>query len=942
MKELAKKFSEGFTGTLNKVEKVAAESIDDAGEFYQKAEGSKHVKKAASKAINYVEATAERISKQARIEVGNLKSGDPDKTKAIIKKLQAVGVDIDETYVIKRKASALATATGITEQEAFKKVSAGNFLQGLEKEKIAAYSTEFRKNEVGKIKNVVLDSYKKRVIEPHTNDLLAEVLDNGGKGKVLESLRKHVGGGLTSEQIEKKIADGTVGELLKGKSYGKIRGITTDLHKAVVSNRMNIRKELEKNIGMNFFERHLLPIDEKIAAGADYARLKGDKPMFNVLKNFYKRVNDAQAFETMADQTLKENRAILSKYDPDKRKVLFDYIGKRKIGYEDIDTGMGTKYKMAIDSNLAKEMGLSLDDVKAANAVQNRLRLLQEMGHARYNNKYSTELFYEKMNDVNRYDNKYYAEGVNLSYGKVGDFGHNYVPLVPNADHKAKILQAKKDKDPIKELLNSANAWEQEYAFSMTRNTDSKLYQDILLSADPLDSMKQYSRKYINSHVQAEGKAMIEILKQTASMSDPTGTTKGMTRREMPSVYREFITDLENHWTAKWNGGSVPDNIVAKTIAAATDISSAIVLSKNPKMLIFNSAQFITNGQFRSFSDSMRAIIKSPSVSKEFLISTANTPLLAGITNGTHVTNAIKQVTSKTKDPLYKKVLNDYYRNENPDILMESLVDVGDGIVQKIFTAGTPLFTLSDASSRVQGLYATTSYINSVYEKVGAKNIASGIGKDRLFKETHMARFNGLAREEIMSVAGNKEEFISAYARYATRQEMFNYHKIFRPQILDKLGQNWATARAARFMSWPMHYYNYLRAIGKSAEAGDMAPAKALAVQAILWYTTMSTVGGLDIPVISSLADYGINRGPVIGTAKSVAGTVLNHSGMMASPIAVLLTPFALTEEAIQTTLRGGQKNFDFTTNQIYTKAKSNPVYREAKGLKELFDFTEE
>ncbi|HQJ59369.1 MAG TPA: hypothetical protein PKV35_00120, partial [bacterium] len=219
---------------------------------------------------------------------------------------------------------------------------------------------------------------------------------------------------------------------------------------------------------------------------------------------------------------------------------------------------------------------------------------------------------------------------------------------------------------------------------------------------------------------------------------------------------------------------------------------------------------------------------------------------------------------------------------------------------------------------------------------------ARGIGKDRLFKETHMARFNGFAREEIMSVAGNKYEFISAYARYATRQEMFNYHKIFRPQILDKLGQNWGTARAARFMSWPLHYYNYLRGIGKTAEAGDMAPAKALAVQAILWYTTMSTVGGLDIPVISSLADYGINRGPVIGTAKSVAGTVLDHSGMMASPIAVLLTPFALTEEAIQTTLRGGQKNFDFTTNQIYTKAKSNPVYRDAKGLKELFDFTEE
>lgn len=155
MKELAKKFSEGFTGTLNKVEKVAAESIDDAGEFYQKAEGSKHVKKAASKAINYVEATAQNISKQARMEVNKLGSADPDKTKAIVKKLQAVGVDIDENYVVKRKASALATATGITEQEAFKKVSAGNFLQGLEKEKIAAYGTEFRKNEVSKIKNAV-------------------------------------------------------------------------------------------------------------------------------------------------------------------------------------------------------------------------------------------------------------------------------------------------------------------------------------------------------------------------------------------------------------------------------------------------------------------------------------------------------------------------------------------------------------------------------------------------------------------------------------------------------------------------------------------------------------------------------------------------------------------------------------------------------------------
>ncbi|HOB72673.1 MAG TPA: hypothetical protein PKM18_12895, partial [bacterium] len=81
LKGLAKKFSEGFTGTLNKVEKVAAESIDDAGEFYQKAEGSKQVKKAASKAINYVEATAQNISKQARMEVNKLGSGDPDKTK---------------------------------------------------------------------------------------------------------------------------------------------------------------------------------------------------------------------------------------------------------------------------------------------------------------------------------------------------------------------------------------------------------------------------------------------------------------------------------------------------------------------------------------------------------------------------------------------------------------------------------------------------------------------------------------------------------------------------------------------------------------------------------------------------------------------------------------------------------------------------------------------
>ena len=472
----------------------------------------------------------------------------------------------------------------------------------------------------------------------------------------------------------------------------------------------------------------------------------------------------------------------------------------------------------------------------------------------------------------------------------------------------------------------------------MSRTADSKLQKDITLATDPIEAVKKYADKYTSSHIKADGRARIELLKQAASFTDPTGTTKGQTHREMRSEYSDIIKNLEEHWTKKWNGGAVPENIVAQGLAAAADVFSGAVLGRNPNMWLFNSAQFIANGQHRDFSHNMRAIIKTPSLAKSVFRETANIPFLEGITNGTHVTRGAQKLVEGIKDPLYKKVVSDYFRHENPDIMMESLVPMS-GIVQKVFTAMTPFFMGTDITSRTHALFATTSYIDSIYTKIGAKNIANGIGKDRLFKEAHLARFGKFSRDEIMSASGNKEEFISRYARYATRQEIYNYHKIFRPEILDTMGQNWATARAARFLSWPMHYYSYLRSIAKSAEAGDTKPLKNLAVQAVVWYGLMNSVGGADIPVLSDVANYGVSRGPVIGTAKGVASTLIQHGGMLSSPISILLTPAFKVDEYTSQLLRGGQKNFDWTTNQVYNSAKNNPAWGSVKWLS---DFAEE
>lgn len=69
----------------------------------------------------------------------------------------------------------------------------------------------------------------------------------------------------------------------------------------------------------------------------------------------------------------------------------------------------------------------------------------------------------------------------------------------------------------------------------------------------------------------------------------------------MPAVYREFINDLENHWTMKWNGGVVPDNKVAQTIAAATDISSAVVLSKTGNCFCSTPLSLLQTGSTEIF-----------------------------------------------------------------------------------------------------------------------------------------------------------------------------------------------------------------------------------------------------------------------------------------------------------------------------------------------------
>lgn len=933
-----------LTGTLDKAAKVTEQNIDATAQTLKKNAKTPQAQAFKRKTVNYFQAKAEGLASRFDTDLNQifLKDGSETVLQGVQQKLKTAGVNIDIKGLTKDKAKVLADVAGIPLKEAKKIVSKKGFVKTLSGDVKKSF-TNAMDTEKQTVKKAISRHYEKKLIEPLIVDMTAELLAHNGKSNVARAIAKNMGGKKKFTDIQAAIENGTHNEMLEGATAKQLSNYLKEVTGLVTANRAVLAKGVEKDIGFNTLEMMFLPFDTKLSALGDYAERKGDKNMVNVVKSFWRDINQMQAFEGVSTKLIRDADNILRAFPDDKQRNMVKYIMERKPTRVKVDSGMpGIQTDLMIDGAKALELGLNHAEVKAANRIQNTFRVLHEAANKKYNGKLDIQKYSDIAHNMGKYDSEIYKEGQSFAYGNVGDFGHNYFPLIANDKHKEAIATALGTKDPLTQYLKSNRYSEESYAIWKSRGIDTKLQQDIMLSKTPREVIDVYGKKYINSNSDHAGKAYIELIKRGASVTDPAGITANMKngKRDIRSDYRTLIDHIEKHWTDKYTPQKQPSDIVSQTLATYTDVSTGYIIGANPKLLLFNTAQFIINGQFRDFSSSVRSMIKSQSIFKQAGKEAADIGFLKSVTNPTYVNKAAKSLTNNLKDPLDKKVVSDYFRNENFDVLQTGLVDMGPKM-SRLFEVMLPMFRLSDLSSRVQALLATKHFAETQYNKVGRDLIMKGdVGATaRLKTALHIDRFDKFERDLIMEVVKNPDEFISTLARFGTRKEIYNYHKLFKPQVLDKAGKHWATARVARFMSWPMHYVNYARGIAKAYEAGDKAPAKALATQAVVWYGVMAGLSGADIPVVSDLAEYGTGRTPGVGTAVNAVSTAMNFSGMLGPSIGALLTPAFLTGEFIGDKVRGGRKQSDYTTQEVYKKAKSGPLYRQ---LKPLIDFVEE
>jgi len=822
--------------------------------------------------------------------------------------------------------------------------------------------------DVNKLYGKLKDASQKNVYNAKTNEWMSEIMNYSGIEDMSRIVAKTTGA--SPSKVKSMIETGEIEKYLDGFDLNKVKSLNKNVYASLAATRRVASDTMRKVNNFSDVQRFSGTLGDKISTLHDEFLKYNNKAGADACKRAHSFLNNAAAIETMTKAAKFNTENLMEEMGDAKRMAMREYISKMEVGRfsfaNKLDNAGVPLKKIEGDWQLAKELGLSVDDISLFNKVKNieRTTLYGEVARAKSRH---PKDFDDSVKEIaSLYDNVrddtiMFKE--NMSFDDIHDIGINYFPIRINPEHKASVSAAKELKYGVESL--GGYSGEQRAFHRMSRDSaGSKASIDFSLRLDPKEEMSQYFDSVVNENTYKAGKQYIDNIGKSATIFDALNHSKDFIegKREYADAYGGMLNNVMKTWEDMFAPQKQPTHWLTKGLATITDANTALALGQSvtailglplgnfggfaegQRMPLFNFLQVLpTTAMFKGIMPTLGAIKDSPSFVKAFLASKGEGSVFKKMLSKSNIELSIKSMTEGIQEPVLKKAFTDYWKYEAPDVTMQSLYTM-NGRMQQVFSALTTIFKMSDISARGVGLTAAVKYGERQYAR-HADSIAKGSAKaiDSIVKDLHMYEFNSLEREYIMEAVKNKSEFLSRFARMSVRSELFNYSRYFRPGMITKYKKHWASARAMRFMTWNMYYTNLLRGVKRSYDAGDKAPAVNAAKLASAWFGILALSKLTDDETVDSFAAYGIGRTPVIAPLVGMVNMGYRDvSGILAPSISTMaVLPLMVGDKMFDIIGNSKKDNIDYVYENVYNNFKRQPALR-VPIVKELFEYTEE
>ena len=807
------------------------------------------------------------------------------------------------------------------------------------------------------VQDKIKDSVRKNIYAKQATDNIAELTGNGTNR---ERLRDIIAGsmGRTPKSIETAITNGTLDKVIAGASPSQMKNIYKNTSVAVIASRRIAGKTLEDVNKFGAVDYLTATIGDNISSLYDVFKKNNNEFGMNACKKMHHFVRSRNTLETSVGK-LKGDIDAFMNLDVERKTRIRNYIetrqGKALEKPTLVTNELGEQIQLEMDADLVGKLGLTTEDVLLANKLGNTMRILRRHEHYDAVARTAKDLddnINETLSLIDNVDHsKVLFKTDDFSNDAFGDHGINYFPISITDAHRNNVREAIEKKHPG---IYDFNDWTQKQsAYQRSRRIGAVSGLDEN-RRDAGEEISRYFDSYLDANTRRAGQAYIDNIGNFATKYDLMNNS----RKNKPeyqdyyNAYKYLINHIDERWKTMFAPQTQPSNIFTKGVKFITDINTSFalgqgvtsiapgitgdgigVMAEGQRMPTFNYLQTIpTTAMFKGVMPVLGAMKSTPSFALAYLQAKKMNGLGKKLTNKSTMEIAVDLVTQKIKDPEVRKAWTDYWKYENPDILMESLYSM-DPRVQKLLDGVSIFFKLSDIGARNVGIAASATFAKRQWLN-NADDIMSGSSKsiDRLIKDTHLFEFNSLDRDYILESARNMPEFVSRFARMSTQYELFNYSRYYRPDVIDRARKNWMTARALRFVSWNMYYTNLLRGVARSYENGDKEPLKQAGKMAVMWFGAMSLTQRVDNETLNSYASYGLGRTPLVGPAIGAVGTSYRElTGITAPSIATMAALGIYTADKLSDLISGGEgkkDSLDYAWEKTYDLMVRQPVAR--------------
>jgi len=813
-----------------------------------------------------------------------------------------------------------------------------------------------------KLRSAVRDEARKRVYAPMIKKWTSELYDYENVAGIDRVYAKTLG--LSPGKVKSARESGKLAKLLDDVDAKKIGELKNNLGAAVINNRI-----LQTDAAYDkVFKRHALEmiantISDDISTLAELAERNGNVPLAKACERMHTVVNHSSVIDASIMKSRDNINSMLDGMDEQRGYKIMDYIESKSLGKmrKEALTVKGDPKMVNVDRELQQRLGLADEDILIANKVNNTLRGMRKLHFDRFQAKTVKEMEDIAQDAPYMFDNipddDLMYVGEKFSIPDFGDFGINYFPISIKDEYKAKVVAAIVAKNPERAANFSRYGGKQmNYKFA---RSEGSVASQIMENRNPIGvTMDRYFNEYSRDMSYGMGKAHINNIGSSATIYDLFNASGNMKKGDdYKKAWKSMVRHIDDRWEIIFKGQAQPQGVISRFIANSADANTSMALgqsfssitklligdvggfSKGQRLPAFNYLQALTNtGMMKGVMPVLGGMRMTPSLVKNYA-KTIRGKGLGSILDKNNIQMALDATVAEIVDRDISRATVDYWKYENPDVLMQTLYTM-DKPMQKFMNFITTSYRLSDITTRNVVVAASVnyakphyaSYINTI-ERGGNKSKAIG----HLKKALHMYEFGFLDRKYIMRAVDNPQKFYSRYAQMSVRSELYNYSRYFRPEIVDKMKTHWATARASRFLTWNMYYTNLLRGVYRSYQNGDKAPLIKLGMISAGWFGTMTAAGRFDNSMIEDWANYGVGRTPGLGPLVSGSMTTTRDAfGILAPSFLNITAPVIFAGDALADTVQGaGGKSdaLDWAAKTTYNKVKNQPAVRWAADI---------